>query len=52
MRENPLAQYRLRVGGRLRVYYDVQEAKQLVVIKAIGFKDRDKVVIGGEEIKL
>ena len=51
MRENPLARYRLRVG-RLRVYYDVEETEHMVVIKAIGFKDRDKVYVGGEEIKL
>jgi mRNA-degrading endonuclease RelE of RelBE toxin-antitoxin system len=51
MRANPLAQYRLRVG-RLRVYYDVEDAPNLVVIKAVGMKVRDTVIVDGEEIKL
>lgn len=52
MRENAVAQYRLRVGGRLRVYSDVEEADEVLVIKAIGLKDREKVIVGGEEIDL
>jgi mRNA-degrading endonuclease RelE of RelBE toxin-antitoxin system len=52
LRPNPVAQYRLRVGV-LRVYYDVQEApERLVVVKAVGVKARDKVYVGGKEIKL
>jgi hypothetical protein len=35
------------------VYYDVvDDAPPVVVIKAIGIKVRDRVVIGGEEIDL
>ena len=51
MRENELAQYRLRVS-HLRVYYDVDDNEGLVVINAIGIKVREKVFIGGEEIDL
>jgi mRNA-degrading endonuclease RelE of RelBE toxin-antitoxin system len=52
LRPNPVAQYRLRIG-ELRVYYDVQEApERLVVVKAVGLKLRDRVYVGGKEIKL
>jgi mRNA-degrading endonuclease RelE of RelBE toxin-antitoxin system len=51
MRDNDVAQYRLRVG-RLRVYYDVDEARRLVVIVAVGIKVREKVLVGGLEIDL
>lgn len=52
MRPNPIAQRRLRVG-HLRVYYDVQEVPApLVLVKAIGIKVRDRVYVGGREIKL
>jgi mRNA-degrading endonuclease RelE of RelBE toxin-antitoxin system len=51
LRPNPLAQFRLRVGD-LRAYYDVALAERLVLIKAIGIKRRDRVVVGGVEIRL
>ena len=52
LRPNPVAGYRLRVGN-LRVYYDVQEApRRLVIVKAVGMKVRNRVFIGGREIKL
>jgi len=52
LRPNALATWRLR-AGELRVYYDVVDAvPAVVVIKAIGIKMRDRVVIGGEEIDL
>ena len=38
---------------RLRVYYEVRgEAERVVVVKAVGVKDRDRVRIGGGELKL
>jgi mRNA-degrading endonuclease RelE of RelBE toxin-antitoxin system len=47
-----VAQYRLRVG-ELRVYYDVQETpERLVIVKAVGIKVRNRVHVGGKEIKL
>jgi mRNA-degrading endonuclease RelE of RelBE toxin-antitoxin system len=52
MRPNPVAQYRLRVG-RLRVYYDIEETpRQLVIVKAVGIKIRERVYVGGREIEL
>jgi len=52
LRPNTLATWRLRVG-EARVYYDFSdEPTPVVVIKAIGVKDRSRVVIGGEEIDL
>ena len=51
LRPNPIAQYRLRVGS-LRVYYDVLAPERLVLVKAVGFKVRDRVYVGGSEVKL
>jgi mRNA-degrading endonuclease RelE of RelBE toxin-antitoxin system len=52
MRPNTLAQYRLQVGN-LRVYYDVHEQPELLVlVKGIAVKIRDRVYMGGEEIEL
>lgn len=52
MRPNPVAPWELRLGV-LRVYYDVtEEPERAVLIRAVGIKDRDRVVIGGEVIKL
>jgi mRNA-degrading endonuclease RelE of RelBE toxin-antitoxin system len=52
MDENSLETgFELRAGA-LRVYYDVDEGGKVVSVLAIGVKDRDRVLIGGEEIKL
>ncbi len=51
MRPNPVASRRLRIGD-LRVYYDVEEAKRLVVVRALGVKVRNRVLIAGKEVKL
>ena len=52
MRPNPLAPWELRAGN-LRIYYNIQEEPaQLVTILAVGVKDRDRVLIGGEEVEL
>jgi mRNA-degrading endonuclease RelE of RelBE toxin-antitoxin system len=52
MEENPLeAAFELRVGA-LRVYYVVEEDTRIVNVLAVGLKDRDRVIIGGEEIEL
>jgi mRNA-degrading endonuclease RelE of RelBE toxin-antitoxin system len=48
---NPLARFELRIA-ELRVYYEVDEERRLVEIRAVGIKDRDRVFIGGEEIDL
>jgi mRNA-degrading endonuclease RelE of RelBE toxin-antitoxin system len=52
MRPNPTAHCRLRMGD-LRVYYDVIESpERIVVVKAVGIKVRDRVLVGREELKL
>jgi len=52
MRPNPLAPWELRIGN-LRVYYDVEgESELIVVVLAIGIKDRRRVRIGREVIEL
>jgi mRNA-degrading endonuclease RelE of RelBE toxin-antitoxin system len=52
MRPNPLAPWELRIGD-LRVYYDVEETPEpLVSIRAVGIKDRTRILIGNEEIQL
>ena len=38
--------------GALRVYYEVDEGRRVVEIRAIGVKDRSRISIGGEEIDL
>jgi mRNA-degrading endonuclease RelE of RelBE toxin-antitoxin system len=48
MRENPLAQWELRVG-EFRIYFVLEEEPEpKALITAVGIKDRDVVRIGGE----
>ena len=52
LRPNPLAPWELRIGA-LRVYYEVTEKpERLVTVRAVGVKDRNRLLIGGEEIDL
>lgn len=48
------AEWELRFGpdNRLRVFYDIDMTTHEVHILAIGEKDRNRLVIGGKEIKL
>src|SRR5438128_7784129 len=45
------ASWELRCGpdNRFRVFYDVDAASQEVQVLAIGVKDRNRLLIGGEE---
>jgi mRNA-degrading endonuclease RelE of RelBE toxin-antitoxin system len=49
--ENALAPWELRVGD-FRVFYDVDEEGETVIIAAIGQKVHDRLWIGDEEIEL
>ncbi len=52
MRPNPMAPWELRVE-RIRVYYDVEQAPEpVVLIRAVGVKERNLVRIGREAIEL
>ena len=45
------ASWELRCGpdNRFRVFYDVDSAAQQVQVLAVGVKDRNRLLIGGEE---
>jgi mRNA-degrading endonuclease RelE of RelBE toxin-antitoxin system len=51
MRPNSLAPWELRIGD-LRVYYDVDEELELVLIRAVGIKVRNLVRIGKDIFEL
>jgi len=52
MRPNPIAPWELRIG-HLRVYYDIEEEPEAVVtVLAVGMKDRNRILIGGEEFEI
>jgi len=52
MRPNLLAPWELRMGD-LRVYYDVmEEPEPMVLIRAVGLKERNRVRIAGEIFEL
>lgn len=47
------AQWELRFGpdNRFRVFYEIDREHREVYILAIGVKERDRLFIGGEELK-
>jgi mRNA-degrading endonuclease RelE of RelBE toxin-antitoxin system len=52
MRPNPIAPWELRLGN-LRVYFDiVTEPEPVIVVLAVGVKDRNLVRIGKRAIEL
>ncbi len=51
LRANDFAPWELRIDA-FSVYYEVKEAERVVVVKAIGVKQLDRVLVGGEEIEL
>jgi mRNA-degrading endonuclease RelE of RelBE toxin-antitoxin system len=51
LEENDLAPWELRVGA-FRVFYDIDEADELVMIVAVGQKTHNILRIGDEEIEL
>lgn len=52
LRANAVAPWELRIGD-LRVYYEVRDdGERVVVVKAVGVKERNRVLIGGEEVEL
>jgi mRNA-degrading endonuclease RelE of RelBE toxin-antitoxin system len=48
LRPNPLAGWELRIG-RLRVFYDAVEAEEMVIIKAVGWKEHNTLFLRGRE---
>ena len=51
LRPNPLAPWELRIGD-LRVFYDVDLGRSCVRIVAVGRKERNRLMVGGEEVLL
>jgi mRNA-degrading endonuclease RelE of RelBE toxin-antitoxin system len=51
LRPNPLSQWELRID-RFRVFYDVDLDAQVVLIKAVGWKDHNILLIRGKEFQL
>lgn len=52
MRPNLIAPWELRIGN-FRVYYDIEyEPEPVVIILAVGIKERNRVRIGGKVIEL
>ncbi len=51
LEDNDLAPWELRIGD-LRVFYDIDQDKEVVIIVAVGQKTHDVLRIGGEEIEL
>jgi mRNA-degrading endonuclease RelE of RelBE toxin-antitoxin system len=48
------ATWEIRFGpnNRFRVFYDVDEAQQTVQILAVGEKEANRLIVGGEEVEL
>jgi mRNA-degrading endonuclease RelE of RelBE toxin-antitoxin system len=51
LRPNPLAPWELR-SGEIRVFYDVDADAASVRVIAVGRKEGNRLMIGGEEISL
>lgn len=51
LRPNDLSRWALRVG-KYRVFYDVEEEQALVRIKAVGWKEHNRLFIRGKEYRL
>lgn len=47
------AEWELRCGlqNRFRVFYEIDEAEQSVVVLAVGEKDRERLLFAGEEFQ-
>ncbi len=51
LRPNRLAEWELRVD-RFRVFYDIDEEKEMVKIEAIGYKRGNRLYLRSEEFQL
>lgn len=51
LRSNPIATWELKID-RFRVFYDVDAESEVVLVKAVGWKDHNTLYIQGEERQL
>ncbi|WP_129633810.1 type II toxin-antitoxin system RelE family toxin [Candidatus Oscillochloris fontis] len=51
MEPNTLARWEVRVG-KYRIFYDVEVSDQVVLVKAVGWKEHNRLYIRGKEYSL
>lgn len=51
LRDNPISDWELRIDP-FRVLYEVDEKSRLVTIVGVGIKERERLTIDGEEIRI
>jgi mRNA-degrading endonuclease RelE of RelBE toxin-antitoxin system len=51
LRPNEMSSWELRIGA-FRVFYDVEPADRLVRVKAVGWKEHNRLLIRGKEVPL
>lgn len=51
LRPNDISTWELRIGQR-RVFYDVDTEDNVVTVKAVGWKEHNKLFIRGKEFEL
>lgn len=51
LRQNEISEWELRLGD-FRVFYDVDESRLAVRVKAVGWKEHNRLLIRGKEFDL
>ena len=51
LRPNDLASWELRIG-KYRVFFDIDEKEESIKIKAVGWKEHNKLMIRGREYQI
>ena len=51
LRPNLLAKWELRIGD-FRVFYEVEDGANIVVVRAVGWKEHNRLLIRGKEFLL
>ena|SRR2546428_12487861 len=51
LRDNPIAKWELR-AGKFRIFYEVDEVAQSVIIVSVGHKERNRLFIRGKEVEI
>ena len=51
LRPNDLSEWELRID-KYRVFYDVDVKRRIVTVKAVGWKERNRLLIRGQEYAL
>lgn len=52
LRPNAIAQRELRLSGKYRVLFNVDEGNNQVLVVVVGEKEREKLIVRGEEFDL